>query len=602
MPIISGALVSTSQGREIAQKLVALTSKHIAFNETKMIDDTAGILLIAGLQELESSEEKVHILSDNASLFAGRLFTKDKECTTVSLEELPIEQIKESRGLVLGEGYWGRYLLISFDLLQRNVTIYRDPQGLSTIFYMPIVDGILFSTNIEFLYDAVSIKPELDWKYLCSFVISAHNVTCHTPFIGITEVLAGCATRLSCQGFVKVHEFWNPVAIKSSFIENEKAFQENIYQTFTACTAALARGSDKVVVELSGGLDSSSVLSVLKDVLPKGKEIIGINMMHSDVASSNETEYAKNVAMLCDIPLKVIDTSTRPAFSGAKISRRFNRPSSFLFEYEFNQAFLAENPMGKRDEIMCGQGGDHLFLAPPYIETVADYFLDRGFLGFGTIITEISAYYRMPFLSVTGAFLKILGRYFMRNTDHISLTLEDPLWMKPDFKAHVDPSIFKIHFWQKLKNVYPGKAQHIVAIYQATLYVDRGYLVSGKPVMNPFLSQPLIELALAMPTYQSFADGYNRIHFRRAMAAHKKGNYIWRKSKGETSGALIITLRKNYEYISNLLLEGRFVREGLVDKVSLNRSLNELRHGVTEKNLWPLLNLIVAEKWLNSWQ
>ena len=84
------------------------------------------------------------------------------------------------------------------------------------------------------------------------------------------------------------------------------------------------------------------------------------------------------------------------------------------------------------------------------------------------------------------------------------------------------------------------------------------------------------------------------------MSAHKKGDYIWRKSKAEASGVLVLTMRTQFEHICQLALEGKFAQEGLIDKNILFDSLNSFRHGKTDQ-LWPLLNLLVAETWLKHW-
>jgi len=104
-----------------------------------------------------------------------------------------------------------------------------------------------------------------------------------------------------------------------------------------------------------------------------------------------------------------------------------------------------------------------------------------------------------------------------------------------------------------------------------------------------------------MPVYQSFADEYNRVLFRQAMAQHKKGKFIWRKSKGETSGVLILALRERFGAICELVIEGHFAQQGLIDRDLLLQRLNEFRHGKIDQ-LWPLMNLMVTEIWLRSWE
>lgn len=207
----------------------------------------------------------------------------------------------------------------------------------------------------------------------------------------------------------------------------------------------------------------------------------------------------------------------------------------------------------------------------------------------------------MPYVRVLGTTLKVWGQYVIGSLGYLTLTLQTVPWMNKEFKQHIDPSIFKPHRWNNYKKLSPGKAQHTFAIDQAVQYVDRGYRTPGKSVLNPLLAQPLVELALSSPTYQTFADGHNRFHFRKAMDKHKKGNFIWRKSKGETSGMIILSIRDSYNDISQLVLDGRFAQQGLIDRCSLQQSLNEFRHGKTD-NLWPMMNLLVVERWLQSWE
>lgn len=598
MPLISGGLYSTARGRATAQRLASLSHEKIAWSEASINDERQGMLIIAGLQPLESHVEQVHVLSDNQSLFAGRLFTKDKQSETV--DTIPIETIKSTQGKILGDYYWGRYLLVSFDLKNRSVQLYRDPQGLSTIFYIRDGQDIFFSTEIELLYDALENKPELNWKYLVSFVVNAHNIATVAPFEGMHEAIHGCVTQVFQDGKTIITDFWDPTAIKTSNITNEQAFQEEIYQTFASSTAALARGADRVIVELSGGLDSSSVLCVLKDAIPEDKRLLGLNLMHSQVASSNEVEYAKNVADMCNVPLEVIDWKESKPFANSKLQRRYNRPSSALFDQESQSLNAVLNTMTRNDEVMCGQGGDHLFLAPPYVETVTDYLLEKGLMGINPIISQISAYHRMPYLRIVGTTLKRCSQYMLGNLGYLPLTMQTVPWMNKKFTDHIDPSIFKPYRWDKYKKLSPGKATHTFAIDQAVQYVDRGFRTPGKSVLNPLLAQPLVELALSSPTYQTFSDGYNRFHFRKAMDKHKKGNFIWRKSKGETSGVLVLNMRDSYDAISNLVVDGRLAQRGLIDRTLLQQSLNEFRHGKTD-NLWPVMNLMVVERWLQAW-
>ena len=598
MPLIAGGIYRTPQARESVQRLVKLTSGQIVHDKVEL-EDQAGFMLVSGRQKMESTAEKIHVLDEGNSLLAGRLFTKDVASSPVI--DIDAKKVRNSGGRFLGEAYWGSYIMVSFDKERYEVSIYRDPQGLSTLFYLAIEEGMLFASEVHLLVDALEAKPAIDWEYLTSYVINAHNVSNYTPFKGVVEAEQGCETRLSVPNKVAVSLFWDPTKFVTPTEKSDAEFQEELYRCMTSCTQAWARESDKLCVELSGGLDSSSLLCVLKDILLPEQKLTAINMMHPDVASSNEVDYARNVSDLCEVPLTVANWGDALPFSSIDVPRRYNRPASFMLNYDFGQFVLKSIAIGQQGEVMGGQGGDHLFLAPPLIASVADHFIDKGITGISSKLREISAYYRTPYFQVVKDSCKNVWQYYQGNLGYLNLTMKSIPWMGESFKQSVNASMFKPFYWDKLKALPPGKVQHVLAVSQATYYIDRGYRITGKPVLNPLLSQPLVELALSMPTYRAFAEGYDRILFRRAVSDRKKGDFIWRKTKGETSGVLVIALKKRYAQMSELILEGKFAQKGLINKAKLEHSLREAQHGKVE-NLWPLLNLMVAETWLRSWR
>ena len=290
---------------------------------------------------------------------------------------------------------------------------------------------------------------------------------------------------------------------------------------------------------------------MLKKVALPEQRIVGFNFFHPAVASSDEREHAKKVATACQVDVDYINLQDY-AYLNFQTVERFDKPSSFLLDLGWNKEMARRIQSYGDLEIMCGQGGDHLFMAPPPVESIADYLILQGFRGITPKIKDISAYYRMPLLSVLSKNLSSFVHYKRGNLKHIELLYEPTNWMNQSFKEKLNKDIFQVPFWHKLKNLPPAKVQHIFALYQATLYIDRGHRIAHKPVINPLLSQPLVELALAVPTYQLYGNGYDRVQFRKAMYQFTKHDYIWRKTKGETSGIFMIAFNRQIKEITDI--------------------------------------------------
>lgn len=153
----------------------------------------------------------------------------------------------------------------------------------------------------------------------------------------------------------------------------------------------------------------------------------------------------------------------------------------------------------------------------------------------------------------------------------------------------------------QLKNFYPGKKNHIKYVFHAVPYADRNQRVSGFTITHPLLSQPVIELGLKIPTYQSFADGYDRIFFRRSVSRVKRPRALWRTNKGETIGSMTKSFARHASEVHEILLQGRLVKDGLINISWLDEQIGKIRHGHII-HLWPLIHLLTAQLWLNQWK
>jgi asparagine synthase (glutamine-hydrolysing) len=595
MPLIAGALWNTSTDTTVLSQRIldCITSRTL--KETQNILWYPSGIVIAGKKQGESAAEKISILENNQGIALGRIFDKKTGALYNNLSS-HLHAIKRTQGKWLAEHIWGRYTIVLCD--DSSITLFRDPQGLATLFTTTYKEGILFSSELAVLYEMVEEKLELDWTYLASFVGGAHHITSRTPFIGVTEVFPGYAVTISPRKSPISMPFWEPTDLLLA--PRQPVDEEALIDTFSTCSAAWTQGCSTIGLELSGGIDSSSVLMMLKKVSSENQKIKCYNFFHPAIASSDEREHAKKVAQICDVELECIDLSNYLPFTLFP-TEKTDKPSSFLLDHALNQEIERRAQEYDSIELMCGQGGDHLFMASPSLESPADYFLEQGIKGITPKIQDLSAYYRMPLIQVVSKTVTALARYYARRLPPIELFLEPTPWMKKAFKAKLDKTIFKVPFWEKLKSLPPAKVHHALAIYQAILYIDRGHKLPTRPIINPLLSQPLVEAALSIPTYHMYADGYDRIPFRRAMYRFQKNDYIWRKHKGETSGILILGLNARFNEVCELVIEGKFAQEHLIDKDLVYEHFQELRHGKVE-GLWPLINLIAAELWFNAWK
>ncbi|MFH1832118.1 MAG: asparagine synthase-related protein [bacterium] len=494
--------------------------------------------------------------------------------------------------------FWGRYIGTLFNKTTKTITLVRDPQGLSTLFYHVTPDGVIFSTELILLYKALDIKPAVNINYFAQHIIHTNHALSSTPFDGIEELLPGIGLSINSRGKCTHDVLWDAASIQSSFISDENKLEEELLATLKACTKAWVGDAPGVCVELSGGTDSSGVMLLLHDILPVYKKLIAVNYIDSKTQSSNEIEFAQETADACNAQVHFLDWQTTSLLD--KLPQNFfpNRPSTLLLFYNLRQQLQDIAMQNNCPEVMNGQGGDHVFLAPPPKLALADYWLDHKFNGVTTPLKELSGIYRMPWLSLAHENAKAVASYYCKKRHKETTEKNDQNYLDKNFVQELKQQEFYLN--NTLRKIHPGKASQIESIYHAVSYCERNWTTPGTCITHPLLSQPIIELSLKIPTYQSFNDGYDRIFFRRAISQLKKTKSLWRRIKGQTTGTMVKQCAHHAHDIRNIILNGKLAASGMLNTQLIDEQITKAQHGQVE-SLWPILHILTGQLWLDKW-
>lgn len=545
-------------------------------------------ILIANTENTYDSEI---ITLDNKGLLLGKLFNK----LEYGPAKLAIEDIHMliNRPTLFTKNFWGSYCGAFYNNQNKKCVIIRDPIGLSTIFYSISSKGIIFSTNMDLLYDILETKPSIDLNYFANYIVNRNQALSSTPFQKVKELLPGTQLTIQSDGNFKIEKIWDFSSSKGSSIKDENEFKEELLSILRSCIKAWVGDSPGVCLELSGGTDSSALMILLRDIFDN-KKLIGVNYIDSKTPSSNEIQYAQEVVDICKAPLYFLDWKDFSVLDPLPNNIRPNKPSTL---HLYPKSAVALSDIAKQNGnliLMNGQGGDHVFISPQPQEALADYWIDHGFYNISKPAQELIAAYRMPAWLLTKQTIKNIWNYYKRNG---SIIYDTPFLTK-EFMESFKPEEFYLK--EDLINFYPGKAAHISSLAHAISYAERNQVFSHA-VIHPFLSQPIVELGLKIPTYQSFGNGFDRILLRKAISKVKTSTAMWRKTKGETTSTIIKEFSSNADKISEIILDGKLVNSGMIDKQWLNDQLIRIRHGQAE-NLWPIMHILTSQIWLNQWQ
>ena len=255
---------------------------------------------------------------------------------------------------------------------------------------------------------------------------------------------------------------------------------------------------------------------------------------------------------------------------------------------------------------VSGHGGDHIFLCPPPIESVFDYFSVNGVNRIYQHIKQMSVMGRIPVAKIMSTNLKAAIKYYLGiNYSRDSIFIEEVPWI--DKNVIDTASNIKFHplFELDMKNILPGKFAQLDNIFTGLSTIKSSLRKINTPIMYPLFSQPMIELSLTIPTFKSYKENYNRYPFRKSVE-DKFGHYknLWRRHKGETTGVTQIGMQENSDYILDLCLNGTLISSGLIDKKykdALHKAFNDMMGGKPDY-LWPIENFIALEIFFQLWK
>ena len=93
------------------------------------------------------------------------------------------------------------------------------------------------------------------------------------------------------------------------------------------------------------------------------------------------------------------------------------------------------------------------------------------------------------------------------------------------------------------------------------------------------LSQPVVELCLAVPSWDWVAGGQDRAVARKAFASHLPAEVVWRRNKGRLETMCAEAFLAQRHALAPLLLEGWLARAGLIDRERVEAYLDRERIG-----------------------
>jgi asparagine synthase (glutamine-hydrolysing) len=557
---------------------------------------------------LGAGASETRLLDQGTGAVFGRIFNRDISSTAatsqVKFDFAESVKIVQTGGRRLIDRYWGRYVGLVVDAATGETSVLRDPSG-----HMPCFIARHHGVNLVFsdMEDCVALGAlqfTVSWDYIRAMLAYAGYQARETALEEVSEVQFGERVRFSGNTIHRSLE-WNPLTVaQTDPIQDPQTAIAELRQTTRACIHAWASCYSDIVHCLSGGLDSSIVLSCLKDA-PSQPNVTCLHYFGTG-PDEDERKYARLMANHARTELLEHQLTVEEAKLEQILNlRRTPRPWFYIYEVEhsrFEGQLAAErNVTG----IFSGGGGDGVFFQAHAELAVTDYLFDHG-PGRELLRVAVDAA-RIARKSVWPLLANAVRSRVLPTQMHPLRMANQPLRtiVSPDVINAEKRNPKMVHPWfaNKLtsRKVPPGVFWHALSVGAAPAFYPSFDAGPYPERTMPLLSQPLVELCLRIPTYVLIKNGMDRATARRAFAPDLPGEIIKRRNKGRVDQHLRNVLDANLGFVRDMLLDGRLVKEGLLNRRNLELYLTRERSPADYQYSEILQEYLCMEAWLARW-
>jgi len=484
------------------------------------------------------------------------------------------------------------------DNKKKRVFLARDHLGIKPLVYYKSENCFAFASEIQSLLRVNDIKLKMDLRSLDQYLWMQYIPAPRTIFSSTFKLPPAHRMSITFDGkWSKPEEYWK-FSFKLNHQKDEKEWLEELEAVLKNSVKAHLVSDVPFGAFLSGGVDSSTIVALMSQILDKPVKTFSIGFMEKEY---NELEYAEIAAKKwhTDHHVKIIKPDAIALL--AKIVNHYGEPfgdSSAIPTYYVSELARSYVPM-----VLSGDGGD---------ETFAGYDSYRYWKKYLTGEDKSKQNSRFDLLS--RLVRKIVNKYAKREyslgewlqfINYMPHDMRSNLWRK-EYKSNSDfPLDFFENEFKRTKNFGSiNKVQYMdlktYLPFDILTKVDIASMMHGLEVRTPIIDKEVLEFASTIPeslNYQKDNDGewQGKLLLKKIAEKYYPKNLIYRGKRGfaipvqswfQKDGAL-------YEEINERILTKNSALEEYFEPESMKKIVESGNSG----HIWLLLFL---EEWLRQ--
>jgi asparagine synthase (glutamine-hydrolysing) len=487
----------------------------------------------------------------------------------------------------------GDFAFVAWDARAHKLLAVRDAFGVKPLYRRATPDLRLFSSHTAPLQSDESY----DLDYISSWLAGVPPAE-RTVWRGVEAVGAGMLVRQ--RGTIASQErFWHPAA----FIPEEAGDEESNCTRFRellerGVRTRLAAGGE-VWAQLSGGLDSSTVVALAGMALGGGQRIGGTVTIVDALGDGDEREFSDAVVKQFGLRNEQVRNYWAWQEDGMPPPRTDLPTPMYPFYARDRRVHEIVRNAGAR-VLLSGMGADH------YLCGSLDYITDLASAGrLRAAVREVTSWS----VATRQSFWRLGARYLVEPFLPAGMRRIQPQPLPPWLRPHTSERVLAGAAHAVVTAGAAGAAGAVAGTGQRfarrvaagvaglPAWLERWPFGDDVEMRYPFLYRPLVEWSLRLPVRQRIRPEARKWILRQATRGVLPEAVRVRSTKGGIDGRILWSLHHERRRVDGLLKDPVLAQLGCVDGAALRAAVERARCGVPVNNVH-LFSALSLETWL----
>lgn len=564
------------------------------------------------IQPFNCAEASLTILAD------ARIDNRDEmidllECSSeINDSQIILEAYKKYNKKCL-DYIIGAFAFVIYNSESRSIFAARDHIGHRQLYYSYNKDLFTFSNEIKPILKSKQFEKKPDKEKIIRFIALGSDTSNATFYDGIKKL--NKASYLTVENkILKTDQYYRLSDV--SFIRSENYnYEKNFLELFKKVISSMQRShNNKIGTTLSGGLDSSSIASILNDQKISNLyaySAIFTSLDSHDLKKTDEKSYMLDMVDNKRLKHRFVEIDNQgPIEYLFHNLNNFERPISVINSYMHMMILKACKDDGSR-VLFDGFDGDSVISHG--VERLYELGMSLNLFSLFNENIKLAKKFDLKF-SYKKSFIRFSLKPILNKLgvlDFIYKLLRKDVYdasrlNKLNFKYIKDNHInkYKDKAIQHRSSEKMHKIGMDLSIWEDSLeFIDRMGAINSIDFRLPFMDKRIIEFCSSVPAELKLKDGITRHYFRSALKEILPTSIKDRLTKADLSPQAINDIERNINKIRKILLENQSSTSNFLN---VKRIQDDINFFINNKNLdrseivVQIYSLLALELWMKK--